>query len=77
MFGDSLCRNGMSATVRPLRKNLNMGILKLLSSLLRGSGRSVTRAAGNSAYRTYAKFPKRANPLSRRSLGNTSRYRRF
>jgi hypothetical protein len=67
----------MSATVRPFRKDLKMGILKLLSSLFRGSGRSVTRAAGKSASRTFAKFPKRANPLSKRSLGNTSRYRRF
>ena len=54
-----------------------MGIFKLVSSLFSTSRTSVARASVKGPKRTFGTFPKRANPLSKRSLGNTSRYRRF
>jgi hypothetical protein len=53
-----------------------MGIL----SFLFGTGRSTSsgsRKAGGGGRRPFARPQKRPNPNSKRSLGNTSRYRRF
>jgi hypothetical protein len=41
-----------------------------------GRGKSV-KVYGKGARRTFATYPKRPNPNSRRSTGNTSRYKRF
>jgi hypothetical protein len=54
-----------------------MGILSFLFSLSRPAARGVVRATVKGPKRTFATYPKRANPFSKRSLGNTSRYRRF
>lgn len=42
----------------------------------KSSGRSLA-VYGKNAKRTFAPYPKRPNPNSNRSLGNTSRYKRF
>jgi hypothetical protein len=54
-----------------------MGIFSyLFRSIFKNSGSSV-RFVGRNARRTFAPYPKRANPQSNRSTGNTSRYKRF
>jgi hypothetical protein len=53
-----------------------MGILGFIFKLLSGTSTSSPRY-GKNAKRTFAPFPKRKSPSSRRTTGNTSRYRRF
>ncbi len=52
-----------------------MGLFSLFSGR-KSSGRSA-KVYGKNAKRTFAPYPKRPNPNSNRSLGNTSRYKRF
>lgn len=42
-----------------------------------GSGNKSKPVYGRNAKRKFAPYPKRPNPNSNRSTGNTSRYRRF
>ena len=51
-----------------------MGIFSLFSGKSSSKG---SKVYGKNAKRTYATSPKRANPNSKRSTGNTSRYKRF
>ena len=49
-----------------------MGLFRSLFSGLSKAAKSAPKPK-----RPFAHFPKRPNPLSNRSLGNTSRYKRF
>lgn len=51
----------------------------LFSFLFGGSGGKSKsgRVFGSGAKRSFAPYPKAKNPFSRRSTGNTSRYKRF
>lgn len=51
-----------------------MGIFNIITGR-RNSGR--TRVYGKNANRTFAPYQKRPDPNSNRSLGKTSRYKRF
>lgn len=53
-----------------------MGVLSFFFKLISGMSTS-SSVYGRSVKRTFAPFPKRKSPTSRRTTGNTSRYRRF
>ena len=54
-----------------------MSIIRALLRAFASSSRTPTRALSSGAKRSFAPYPKRANPLSNRSTGNVSRFRRF
>lgn len=66
------------------RKGKDMGffsglfsVLTLFSGGRSSSGSSSRKVYGKGSKRTYATKPKSKNPNSKRSTGNTSRYKRF